>query len=173
MNPSARAGVLLGLLLLCRAVLASADPLPELPGSQRVGGGVLTWFGITVYEASLYAEHGRYAPARPHALKIDYRLGFTARQLAERSLDEIERIHGEQADREDLVAVLQAVFRDVQAGDHLLGVHYPGRGADFYSAGRLLGRLERPRLAAMFFDIWLDSATSEPGLRRQLLGTGS
>lgn len=159
-------------LLLGQAVAqASVNPVPQLPGSQQVGAGELTWFGMTVYQASLFAPEGEYQPDLPHALKIDYQFSFSAHQLARQSLKEIERIHGKQPDRDRLVQQLQAVFRDVKKGEHILGVHYPGQGASFYSAGELLGKLTNSRLAEMFFGIWLDPDTREASLRKQLLGS--
>ncbi len=126
---------------------------------------------MTVYQASLFATDGVYQPDRPYALKIDYQFSFSANQLATRSLKEIERIHGKQLGRDDLVKQLQSVFCDVKKGEQILGIHYPGQGADFYCAGELLGRLENPQLAEMFFSIWLNPDTREPQLRRQLLGS--
>jgi len=171
-SPVARClAIILCLLLNQAAAKASVNPVPQLPGSEQVGAGELTWFGMTVYQAVLYAAKGQYQPALPHVLKINYQFSFTADQLARRSLQEIERIYGAQSDRDRLLQRLQAVFRDVQKGEHILGVHYPGQGADFYSAGELLGRLESPELAEMFFGIWLEPETREPDLRKQLLGS--
>ncbi len=163
--------IIFGLLLSQATAKASVNPIPQLPGSQQVGAGELTWFGMTVYQASLFAAAGEYQPDLPHALKIDYAFSFSAYQLAKQSLKEIERIHGKQPDRDSLVEQLQAVFSDVKKGVHILGIHYPGQGASFYSAGELLGRLDNSKLAEMFFDIWLNSATREPRLRNQLLGS--
>lgn len=173
MNTPFLAGLPIVLCLLMGEALARASDshVPQLPRSQIVGSGELTWLGATVYQASLYAAEGDYQPALPHALKIDYAFGFSADQLARQSLKEIERIHGKQSDRDNLQEQLQAVFRDVEKGEHILGVHYPGQGAAFYSDGELLGRLESPRLAGMFFGIWLSPETREPRLRTQLLGS--
>jgi hypothetical protein len=135
-----------------------------------VGAGQLTWWGMTVYDAALLAPGGTYNADHPHAIKITYRFGFSQEQLAQKSLEEIERIHGRMADRAATLEVLKAVFRDVAKGDHILGIHYPGQGAEFYSDDRPLGRIEDAALAAAFFSIWLDPATREPGLRAQMLG---
>lgn len=167
---SARYLLLVLALLVQVTAAASSTLIKELSEFNEVGTGKLTWLGMTVYQASLFSADGQYQALLPHALKIDYQFSFSARQLAERSLKEIERIHGEQVDRDKLVERLQAVFRDVEKGEYILGVHYPGQGADFYGSGEMLGSLDNPQLARMFFDIWLDPDTREPGLRSQLLG---
>ena len=163
--------VTLTLLLNLSSVQASVSKVHELSGYEQVGTGDLTWLGMTVYQASLYAPAGKYQPSLPHALKIEYRFSFSAAQLAERSLTEIERVHGKQDDRDLLLEQLLAVFSDVQRGDAIVGVHYPGRGASFYSKGELLGRWENAQLAERFFGIWLNADTREPRLRSQLLGS--
>jgi hypothetical protein len=135
-----------------------------------VGTGQLTWFGLTVYDATLYSPEGAYHPEHPHAIQITYRFNFSREQLARKSLEEIERIHGRQPNRMVMLQQLKSVFRDVTEGDHILGIHHPGERAEFYSNDVLLGRIEDAALAAAFFSIWLDPATREPDLPAGMLG---
>jgi len=137
---------------------------------KLVGSGQLTWWGLRVYDAKLYSPDGFYQPDHPHAIQITYRFSFSREQLASRSLEEIERIHGGRADREAVLQQLYAVFRDVSGGDQITGMHYPGQRAEFYSGDSLLGRIEDAPLASAFFSIWLDPATREPDLRARMLG---
>ncbi len=58
---------------------------------------------------------------------------------------------------------------DVQAGDRLVGVHRPGRGALFALNGRTIGEIADPRFSAQFFAIWLGPRSPEPALREALL----
>lgn len=159
------------LLLGSGAVDASMEAaLPQLPQSRLVGNGELTWLGLTVYRAALYAPGGEFQPERPHAIKLAYRFNISRDQLATKSLEEIEHLHGRQSDREQILARLRSVFRDVKPGDQFIGVHYPGRGAEFYGDDGLTGRIEDPELAAALFAVWTSPRTRAPELRRQLLG---
>lgn len=164
--------LLSGMIIILVSVQAHARVaiLEELPQSRIVGSGELTWMGMTVYRASLYAPEGRYRPDQPHAIKINYQLKFSRERMAQRSLKEIEQIFGTQPQREKMVQQLTSVFCNVAKGDHITGVHYPGKGADFYCNDGLHGRLDDAELAAAFFAIWLNSRTSEPRLRSELLG---
>jgi len=135
-----------------------------------VGTGQLTWWGMTVYDATLYAPEGSYRPDHPHAIKITYQFEFSREQLARTSLEEIERLVGRRLERAAVLEALKGVFRDVAKGEHIMGIHYPGQGAEFYSDDVLLGRIEDTALAAAFFSIWLDPATRQPDLRAQMLG---
>lgn len=151
---------------------ANVDGLSQPPESWQVGSGKLTWLGMTVYQATLFAPQGNYQADRPHAIRIEYRFSFNRRQLARRSLEEMEKISGTRQD-EQVVQRLEAVFCDVTKGDQILGVHYPGHWAEFHCNGELRGRIEDADLARAFFAIWLNPRTSEPELRKQLLGDES
>lgn len=65
---------------------------------------------------------------------------------------------------------MTAAFPDVRAGDRLLGVHLPGRGAQFYYNGRPTRAIDDPEFARLFFGIWLSEQTPAPKLRAALLG---
>ena len=149
---------------------ASINRPIELAQFKLVGSGQLTWLGMKVYDARLYSPDGAYQPDLPHAIQITYRFSFSREQLAVKSLEEIERLHGRRMDREAVLQQLNAVFRDVSRGDQITGIHYPGQSADFYSGELFLGRIEDAPLAAAFFSIWLDPATREPDLRARMLG---
>ncbi|MEJ2403415.1 MAG: chalcone isomerase family protein [Candidatus Thiodiazotropha sp.] len=149
---------------------ATGVQLAGHPTLLPVGSGTLTWWGVTLYEATLLAPDAHYRPDTPYALQIAYRYRFSREQLARATLKEIERLQGKRDDRQALLDRFSALFTDVSAGDQITGVHLPGQGADFYGPQGYLGRLQDPQLAAAFFDIWLDPRTREPDLRRQLLG---
>jgi len=61
-------------------------------------------------------------------------------------------------------------FPDVVQGDRITGVQRPAQSARFFLNGALRGELQDAEFAARFFGIWLGPQTSEPALRRALLG---
>jgi hypothetical protein len=169
----------LRLRLLCVMLLLTTIP-PALSANvdnpighgqfSMVGSGQLTWWGMTVYDAALYAPEGTYRPEHPHYLEITYRFSFTQEQLASRSLEEIERLHGKRSNREAVLAQFRSVFPDVAEGDRIVALHHPGKGVEFFRGEIALGRIDNATLAANFFSIWLDPETSKPDLRVRLLG---
>lgn len=158
------------LIMLTLSTHANIQTLPALAQFKLVGAGQLSWWGMLVYEARLFTPDGAYRPGEPHAIEITYSFRFSKEQLADRSLEEIERLFGKLANSKAVIAQLRSVLRDVSEGDRIVSVHYPGQGADFYSENRLLGRIEDADLAKAFFAIWLNPKTSEPELRTRLLG---
>ncbi len=168
-------------LLLVAALLAppaaAALALPEsigkeYPRLQLAGEGRLRWFGLLIYDASLWIEGGRWNPRREFALDIRYARDFEGGRLAGASIDEIRRLgFGSEQQLARWGSELSRLFPDVRKGEHITGVNIPGQGARFYHQGRLAGAIDDPEFAAAFFAIWLDERTREPRLRQALLGS--
>ena len=162
------------------AALAAAEPTPtstpdaDLPGARLQGQGQLRFWGLDVYRARLWVRPG-FEPDRfaqhPFALELAYQRALAGPRIAQRSLDEMRPLPGFDAARAaPWLAALQALFPDVVAGDRLTGVHRPGTATPFRLNGRALGEVADPVFGPLFFGIWLAPSTSEPALRRALLG---
>jgi Chalcone isomerase-like len=151
-----------------------AEVAAELSGSRMLGMGRLTWFGLSVYDARLWAGE-RFNAAQferePLALELQYARKLHGKQIAERSLAEMQRFGAvAQADAARWLASMTQLFPDVHRGDRLTGVLRPGEAARFYFNGKLLGEVRETDFARRFFAIWLSPQTSEPKLRQALLG---
>jgi len=161
-----------------RAEISAAPDLkgvtPALTRLRQAGSGTYTYWGFDVYQAGLWVEPG-FDPAAlarlRYVLELHYLRAFKGRDIAQRSLDEMRRIGSftdEQASA--WLQAMQTAFPDVAAGDRLMGVHLPGRGAQFYANGRPTAEVADPEFARLFFGIWLSEKTSAPKLRQALLG---
>lgn len=169
-----RTAAALGLWLSLLAPLASAQAIvPGVPGAVEAGHAPFRFLGFRVYQARLWVAPGFRRSTLgevPLALELAYERSFTGAAIARRSLEEMQRAGGldpDQARRWE--ASLRALLPDVKDGDRLLGVHRPGRGAEFFQDGRSLGRIDDPEFSRRFFAIWLGTATSAPELREALL----
>jgi len=163
------------MLLGALAAPAGAQRLPPelvaLAGAREAGSGALRYFGLLVYEAKLWTTGPRFDAGAPHALGIRYARNIKGFKLAEESVSQWRRMrYGFEDQYESWEAQMRRIFLDVKPDDELVGVHQPGRGAQFYFNGRLAGEVADPAFARAFFAIWLDQRTTEPGLRRVLLG---
>jgi len=162
--------------LFCAATLAQAGPpLPvalaaELPMLRPLGEGRLRWFGLHVYDSSLWVPGEVWSPEGVFALDIRYAMSIKGRDLTQRSLEEMRKLgFSDPARLKRWEEAMDRVFPDIRPGDRLVGVSIPGREARFYSQERLLGTVPDPEFARAFFAIWLDEKTSEPGLRARML----
>lgn len=165
--------------VLAPQVRAQAPAVPpevaaELPGAQLQGSGRLRFIGLAVYDARLWrgaTPVGSDWMAAPLALELRYLRRLVGRQIAERSIEEMRRQRelGEDESRRWLAAMTQ-MFPDVQDGDRITGFVVPGLGARFAVNGVVKGDVRDLEFARLFFGIWLSERTSEPALRRALLG---
>ncbi|MDO9635571.1 MAG: chalcone isomerase family protein [Thiobacillus sp.] len=165
----ARAGV--AAACLAAALAAHASPLPQLSDYAAVGSGTLRYFGLRIYDATLWSPGGAWSAGKPYALELRYARRFEGAAIARRSIEEMraQRTHPA-ATLARWETQMRALFPDVELGDRLTGVRIPGAGAAFYSGTRKLGQIDDEAFADAFFGIWLDPASRAPELRARLLG---
>ncbi len=151
--------------------VASRGPLP---GARLAGQGRLTWWGMAVYDARLWAAPGFNAAefaSQPFALELHYLRTLRGEAIARRSLEEMRRAGPiDEAQSQRWERALIQLLPDVKNGDTITGIHVPGRSARFLLNGKPLGEIAEPEFAALFFAIWLGPTTSQPELRSGLLG---
>jgi Chalcone isomerase-like len=171
------------LVLQISTVLAKNLPEPaKLPQEinaaltpvQFSGTGKLTFFGLHVYDASLWVSPGFKAnDFEDHAFALDlhYFRSFSGDKIARRSLEEMQRLEKIPEPTAELwLTTLSDVLPDIKKGDRLVGVHKPGTGVSFWHNGKRSGEIRDAEFSKQFFAIWLSPKTSEPKLRKALLG---
>ncbi len=160
------------LLFCAQTVFASPEILSLLPGASVVGRGILSYLFWDVYEATLYAPNGRWDPNRPFFLEIKYYRPIKGLDIADRSIEEMEKQGFK--NRRDLSqwrTQMKNIFPDVKEGSVLTAVYVPEKNETiFYSKTQMLGYIEGDKFSKAFFGIWLDKKTSQPTLRKSLLG---
>lgn len=146
----------------------------SLSQARMQGSGRFRYFAFHVYDAHLWVLPGFDAAkllAQPFALSLTYARSLSASDIAERSIEEMRRQASiSDVDAQRWLKAMTAAFADVREGDRLTGVYLPSGAAAFFLNGQATQRLDDARFAALFFGIWLSSATSAPDLRRELLG---
>jgi hypothetical protein len=170
----------LGLALLAVAATAVADinapPLAPsilslMPGVKLRGGGELTMLGLSIYDGYYWSHTDGWSPDQPFALELVYHRRLPGAKIAERSVEEMAKLgYGSSRERESWCEQMKRIFPDVDDGDRLTGVNLPREGVRFFRNGAPIGSIEDRDFARAFFAIWLDPRTSEPALRKKLLG---
>ena len=139
---------------------------PKLVGEARLK--VLFW---KVYDAKLSATDGNWKKDTPFALSLTYLREFEGEEIARRSVDEMREIG---YDDEKLLTSwfeqMLKIFPNVKEGENITGVLDENQHSHFYYQGKLLGTVEDTVFGQSFFGIWLHEKTSEPKMRKQLLG---
>ena len=174
MSMPLRAALLLCLLACAHGAFAQSLPGATdklMPGARESGGGSFRYFGLLIYEAKLWTSGVHLDEATPFALGIRYARNIKGAKLAEESVNQWQKMgYGSEEKYAAWGAHMQRVFPDVKPGDELVGVNLPGRGVLFYFNGAPSGEIGDVGFARAFFAIWLDARTSEPALRRALIG---
>ncbi|MEM6782074.1 MAG: chalcone isomerase family protein [Pseudomonadota bacterium] len=143
----------------------------HIPDAEFVGEGRLTYMFWDVYDASLFAPGGDWEPGEPLALELIYLRDITGKQIADRSLDEMEDLGMDDSVRlNEWYNDMVRIFPDVTDGFVLTGVLTPRGETVFYKHDQEIGRVADPEFGHYFFDIWLSAETSAPDLRAKLLG---
>jgi hypothetical protein len=162
------------LMLLCLASMAvQANWRTAVPDAQVIGQGELSMFGFRIYSARLLGASAQFNPQQPFALELTYHRAISREDLVEASLEQISRQTGTAPTPEQLQRwqmEMHKAFVDVDSGQQIIGVYLPGQGCQFYVGEQLQHEIADPSFARAFFDIWLGTGTSEPQLRKQLLG---
>ena len=172
-------GVLAAAATLPWAMAAEGETSPSflrqaLAKATLAGEGQMRFLRLRIYDAKLWVTPPFEAESyqrHPLALELTYHRAFTGAAIAQRSIEEIQRqrnLSPEQAER--WRQALAAVLPDVQAGDRLTSLYQPGQGMRLWRGSQELSPIKDAELAQLFFGIWLSPRTSEPDLRRALLG---
>ncbi|MES2728976.1 MAG: chalcone isomerase family protein [Pseudomonadota bacterium] len=136
-----------------------------------VGEGRLSVAFWDVYDARLYAPDGKWEPSKTFALSIHYLRAIDGKDIADRSVQEM-RAQGF-SDEVKLAAwnaQMKKIFPNVKNGSVISAVFIPGQKTTFYNDKQPIGVIKGAEFTQRFFDIWLSEKTSEPYLRKQLLG---
>jgi len=172
-----RQALLAATALLCgsgaRASMAPPEVRAVLPSAVLSGSIRFTYWGFSVYDASLWVLPGFQVQAferHAFALHLHYQRNFTNAAITARSIDEMARQSPPTPERRAAWQQwLQGAFPDVRSGDRITGINRPGEGAVFLTNGRQTGQVADVQFARLFFGIWLSPDTSEPGMRQALL----
>lgn len=167
----------LALLTGAAVVRAAAPPLPApvialAPTLKAQGGGLLTFFGISVYDGWYWSATPGWPQTGPYALDLHYHRSLDGAKIAERSVDEITNLgFGSAADRARWGVAMKRIFPDVKPGDRLTGINVGNGVVRYFHNGKPIGDINDPGFAEAFFGIWLHPATSRADFRQKLLGT--
>ncbi|TQF68084.1 chalcone isomerase family protein [Pseudoalteromonas luteoviolacea] len=165
------------LLMMLSSVANGAEVNPEAIKNDMVQVGQtarMTYLFWDVYDISLYSPSGDYNPSRPFVLQLTYLRELSGEDIAERSLEEMQKqgFDDKQAGQKWLEQ-MKRIFPDVDENYTLFGYRTNTGSTKFFNAEGLLGEVNDPLFTQWFFDIWLGKKTSEPKMRRRLLGDKS
>jgi hypothetical protein len=155
-----------------------ARPLPpqamQLTPLEQVGEGRMSWFGFTLYRASLWTSTGSFQNLRdsvPVALHIVYDKNIRGEKLVETTVEEWERLRFfDDRGRAYWAEQLRTIWPDVKPGDSITTLIQADRTTVFFANDKRVGRIQDPGFGYALLSIWLHPDTIAPELRSQLIG---
>lgn len=143
----------------------------HIPTARMVGQSRLKMYFFKIYDAILYAPNGQFDQTQPFALSLGYLRDFDGADIAQRSINEMRDLgYRNTAQLAQWLIQMELSFPNIIAGDVLTGVVDEQQHTRFYFNGKPTHTVADPEFTQAFFAIWLDSKTSQPKMRIQLLG---
>ena len=166
--------LLFSLLFLAAAPLLAGDlpsPLKDRqPELSLLGSSTLHWFGLHVYEISLYTEGVPYTTNTTAVLSLRYAISIKHKKLQESTLQEWKRVgQGTLEQREQWISQLDKIWPDIKSGESLSAFVKKDGPTTFYFGDNLLGEVADVAFGPAFFAIWLDEGCRYPKVRKELL----
>ena len=161
--------------LLSMEGLLMASELPEplkavRPQLLPVGSATLRWFGIHVYDITLYAEDQNFITNGAAVLSIRYHISIKNRRLQETTLDEWKRMGQGSPEQQQLwINQLDTIWTDIKSGERLSAYRQADGATQFYFGDRLLGGVNDKAFGPAFFAIWLGDNCRYPKLRDEMV----
>lgn len=163
---------LMFILMVCAPVIAAANPASQhFTPVETIGHGRMSVLLWDAYDATLYAPSKPFDATKPYALTLTYLMDFDGADIAERSVEEMRKQgFSDSATLERWGKQMAAIFPNVKEGDSITGVRDASGNTAFYHNDTAIGTITDAAFTQHFFNIWLSEKTSEPKLRKKLLG---
>jgi len=162
------------------SVEKSSEPpagLEVLTTPRLVGQHLFKFFGLEIYHISLWSSP-EWNPEKwnqhSFALSLVYSRNLSGEEIVKRSIVEIKKQTVLSDDTaQQWTNQLRALIPTVKPGDRLTGVYQPSGSLVFWLDAKKLGEVKDTALSEAFMGIWLSTKTSEPKMRKKLLGNVS
>ncbi|TMP30120.1 hypothetical protein CWB99_03355 [Pseudoalteromonas rubra] len=172
------------------SVQASASTATQLPKLELSGTAELRYLFWDIYSAALYTSGGTYQETEfPQVLKLTYKRDIEAQELVDATREQWQKQKLELDNREQWLRQLGQLWPDIRKGNQLILVVDADQQSRFYfrpappetltpslsesalkESARFLGAINDRAFGPAFLGIWLSEKTTEPKLRKQLIG---
>lgn len=145
----------------------------EVGKATLVGQARFSLLGLSLFDAAVYTQSGRFAWNDEFALSLTYKRNAREEVLLNRTIRGMkERGAGDAKALAPLRAQLSACFSDVARGDRITAVSTGPDAARFYLNGKESCTVNWPDFRRDFFGIWLDAKGGQAKLSAKLRGAG-
>jgi len=177
------------------SIAAETSPTPNHNSStlvsslKKLGEGQMKILFWKVYKAEFYSNSSPYnSQSYPKALKLTYQRDIAKQEFVSATQGEWVKLNSHNDERivsqeqeNRWLTQLNGIFPNIKEGDVILFILNKEKQSSFYlepmskskdkpSVYQLLGTIDAPTFGDYFLSIWLSENTSEPKLRKKLIG---
>ncbi|MGA7869807.1 MAG: chalcone isomerase family protein [Candidatus Binatus sp.] len=174
-----RLGTILLVLISATSAIAAPPggnrPLPpqvlsQAPGIHPFGSGRHSWWGIQMYDATLWIVGPRWSAATPHALDIEPNRAVSADTLVKNAIAEMRDLKvGDESKLRIWQAEMKKVIPSVQQGDQIVIFCSDTNRTFAYLNDSSTGEVDDPSFCPAVMNVWLHPQTKHQAMRKSLL----
>ncbi|RLV61618.1 hypothetical protein D5018_00425 [Parashewanella curva] len=167
--------ILLGCCSLAMYQAKACDlDFPDLTEShtqmKKLGNASLSVLFWDIYKSTLYtSEAEKPSSASKVLFEIQYQREIGSQDLVEQTMAQWQHLKLSPAEYKNYLPELRSIWPSVKKGD-TLALLVSNNSSSFYLNQSCIGTINDPHFGKRFLDIWLSPNTSEPKLRKRLLG---
>ena len=170
--------VLVTLISAASAIAAPPGhrPLPpqvlsQAPGMHPFGKGRHSWWGIQMYDATLWIAGPRWSAAEPHALDLEPSRTVSADTLVKHAIGEMRDLKvGDERQLKAWQAEMNKIIPSVRAGDQVVIFCSDANRTLVYLNDSGNGEVDDPSFCPAVMSVWLHPQTKHRAVRKSLLG---
>jgi hypothetical protein len=151
-------------------------PLPPqvfstAPGIHPFGKGRHSWWGIRMYDATLWIVGPQWSAAAPHALDIEPGRDVPADTLVNNAIAEMRDLKvGDESKLRIWQAEMKKVLPNVRQGDQVVIFCADTNRTLAYLNNSSTGEVDDPSFCPAVMSVWLHPQTKHQAMRKSLLG---
>jgi hypothetical protein len=147
-----------------------AKVLQQAPEIHPLGKGRHSWFGIHIYDATMWIVGDHWSPDQPHAIDLESGRDITPAMLVGAAIDEMRDLKiGDPADRQRWRAEMLKAIPSIRRNDRVVVFTASGATTVLYYNDSEVAEIDDPTFAPALFKVWLDPRSKNQQLRRSLL----
>jgi hypothetical protein len=169
--------MLLMLISVTSAIAAPPGhrPLPphvvsQAPGMHPFGKGRHSWWGIQMYDATLWIVGPQWSAAETHALDLEPSRVVSADTLVKNAIKEMRDLKvGDESKLKTWHAEMTKVIPDVRPGDQIVIFCSDTNRTLVYLNDSSTGEVDDPSFCPAIMSVWLHPQTKHQAMRKSLL----
>ena len=166
--------------LVCAASASDAQasnprPLPQqvvskAPDMHPFGKGRHSWWGVQMYDATLWIAGPQWSPAEPHAIDLEPKRTVPSSALVKAAIDEMRSLKvGDERQLKAWQSEMNQVIPSVKAGDQVVIFCTDANHTLVFLNDSSNGEINDPTFCPAVMSVWLHPQTKHQAMRKSLL----